>query len=1292
MYKFHVQRHPFKADIDFFEMENTVSLRDAYASINPVLPIDNARFMVNDEIVDDYECIPPDDAIVCVKIIPGGGETWRMTGAVSWVVGAVLAVAGLVVGSTGLGAALGAWMFWVGVGMIGGGTGAIIIGNIVPDVNSTDEDGNDIYGADNSDARWQPVSTVFGEHYLAPDRIAPDWTSLVANSYDYDTVLHQLYLLGSQDIASGQRMLIDRICVGDTRMFNSREMRMTGAITLLTDGKAKITCTTSLSSEYTNISSYMAGFVVGSRISVEGCTRPQNNRAFIVASYGPNYIMVTADEWMVTEADIASMTLKYLYDTENYTGVAIEVVEDGVFTGSPYEKVKFEYSLQREISYETDSLPFTSPAGVESAIVVIATPSGLYALSGSTKVKASVSVRVYSKLVDDSTWSAPQIITIADQKTTASRKQYTTITFPSRGQWMLRFEKVEEDFESDEGSNTVQVYSVTCIRTDSNGDDILPVNDSIKTSFAFLAMSVYATDQLNGTITNLNCIVRRIVHAYDAVTGTWVPAYSNNPAAIFLDILINPSLNRYPIATGDIWNNLSSIPVDWDELNAWYTFCETNGFTCNGVLSSESTVKEQLEKVAITGRATFTMKDGLYTINVDMPKVPVQLFTPRNTHSFSAKRTFYDIPDGVRVKFVNKDVGYQQDETIIEYPDSAQQEYDELSLEYITDTTNAKNYGRYYLNVKNARQESFTFSTDFEYMVCTAGDRIKFQHDVPLFGMSAGRVSSTIVSGGVITGIVLDESVTMTVGDTYGIELRLEDAGDFSLVTIPVVNSETVTNTLTFITPQILNTIKRGDLLAFGKTGLITEDLLISDISCGQDISATITAVKYDEAIYDLSGFTLWDSNIGIPATASRGVHIDNLTDIALSNLSSAIGDNIGNKIFYDAQPVPPYRIGDMWSSGVSVYVCAVSRTVDEVFASEDWVLTATETFQTVSIEQFQQDNPEHRWFMSPSAEYPILQVHGFTVNSEVSTNVKENVLEDDSTYWEALAAVGVLTVPDTVGTQRFRVVKVDAKTADGQTSYIAGRWGLDAWHGEAFTNLIVSPDVPSTQDIVLEDGDYVLQTYQGTVTCSYGSATYNVPLSFTATAGSTTFTMASAKYVSLTKTSFVPPYVVGAYTANYNTYAITIPTVSGIAVVHNRPTAYSNIMQLYVDANNYILMGVIGNVLRIIRRGGGVELIHDYDIDEYIQGEDLPFSLVYDHGTYAIDLTFGDTAIDTLETWAYGKTVGADQLVHGFVDGATTYVYGHGIILEFSPTTLYVGAMQDVSAFFNNQIHMVSY
>jgi hypothetical protein len=185
---------------------------------------------------------------------------------------------------------------------------------------------------------------------------------------------------------------------------------------------------------------------------------------------------------------------------------------------------------------------------------------------------------------------------------------------------------------------------------------------------------------------------------------------------------------------------------------------------------------------------------------------------------------------------------------------------------------------------------------------------------------------------------------------------------------------------------------------------------------------------------------------------------------------------------------------------------------------------------------------------------------------------------------------------------------------------------------------------------------------------------------------------MASAKYVSLTKTSFVPPYVVGIYTANYNSYAITVPTVSGIAVVHNRPVSYSNIMQLYVDANNYILMGIIGSVLRVIRRGGGVELVHDYDIDEYIQGEDLPFSLVYDHDTYSIDLTFGDTAIETLETWAYGTTVGADQLVHGFVDGATTYVYGHGIILESSPATLYVGAMQDVSAFFNNQIHMVSY
>jgi hypothetical protein len=1329
-----------------YEIADGLSLCEAYESIHPVLPIEFARFSIDDKQMEDISFVPAEDSTVCIKVLPASDtEGWKKGGFWTSMAGVAVMVLGL-----GLLFVPGGGLFTPALLKIGAGifiTGWSITATAQVALNSlaSEDKRQDLYGSSGSTARWSPIPLVYGTHYLAPTLVSSDWTDLTDVDDSPETVLHQLYALGDQNTSWGTKTIVDSISIGDNALYASREMSISGRITRTSDTRAVITMISSNTSTIADIAEFMEkevdgvdySFITGSDLTVEGHIRPQMNRAFKVDSWSSDAITIIHTGTLPFDDTVCTLTLKHLYFSSIYEGVTIKVIEDGVFTGTPYPRVVYESYIGTELSSEdTFHTYFTTPDNVKGVTAVISCPSGLYALSGQTKSKASVEVEIKAKRVGTESWADAYTVSIDDQKTTEACRKSIDITFATPGQWLLGFKKLTTDLDSDDGVNTTNIERVTSVRTrrvQYQGEfasapsspltdwiytnttdgivyvytgsawevyvdadfDMPPVHDDIKTSFSYLAMQIIASDQLNGSISDLNCILRHELYAYDAVTETWVPSFTDNPASVFVDTLLNPVRNRYPIYTGDVWNNLASVPIDWPAIVEWYTYCETEGFGCNGVLSESTTVKDELDKIVYTGRASFTIKDGKYSVVIDRERdIPVQLFTPRNTHGFSATRTFVERPDGVRVQFTNKDAGYQSDELRVDFADSAYNTYDELSLTYITDSVQALNYAKYYLNVQNVRQETFTFSTDFEYLVCTAGDRIKFQHDVPLFGMLAARVSAVEISGGYIASIIVDETVDMEAGFSYAIDIRVRnETGDgFSLLTLTVLNTEETTNRLTFETPQALGLIERGDLLAFGKANLVTEDLIISEINCGDDLSASITCTKYDEAVYDLSSFADWQSNVGHPASQKRSAYVEDATSRSITNLYTTIEEGRGNKIFYDAQPVPPYRIGDMWSSGISVYVCTVSRIEGESFVAEDWQLTATETFQTVSIEQFQHDNPEHRWFMSPSAEYPILQVHGFTVNSEVGTNVKENVLEDDSTYWEALAAVGVLTVPDTVGTERFRVVKVEAKTADGQTSYIAGRWGLDAWHGQAFINLIASPNAPATQDIVLDSGNYVLQTYQGTVACSYGSAIYNTPLIFTATAGSTTFTMTGAKYVSLTKTAFVPPYVVGIYTANYNSYAITVPTVSGIAVVHNRPVSYSNIMQLYVDANNYILMGIIGSVLRVIRRGGGVELVHDYDIDEYIQGEDLPFSLVYDHDTYSIDLTFGDTAIETLETWAYGTTVGADQLVHGFVDGATTYVYGHGIILESSPATLYVGAMQDVSAFFNNQIHMVSY
>ena len=57
------------------------------------------------------------------------------------------------------------------------------------------------------------------------------------------------------------------------------------------------------------------------------------------------------------------------------------------------------------------------------------------------------------------------------------------------------------------------------------------------------------------------------------------------------------------------------------------------------------------------------MRDGKYSVVRDVPQtVPVQQFTPRNSTGFSATKVFTDIPHALKVRFINPDANWQQDE------------------------------------------------------------------------------------------------------------------------------------------------------------------------------------------------------------------------------------------------------------------------------------------------------------------------------------------------------------------------------------------------------------------------------------------------------------------------------------------------------------------------------------------------------------------------------------------------------------------------------------------------------
>jgi predicted phage tail protein len=182
-------------------------------------------------------------------------------------------------------------------------------------------------------------------------------------------------------------------------------------------------------------------------------------------------------------------------------------------------------------------------------------------------------------------------------------------------------------------------------------------------------------------------------------------------------------------------------------------FAEVNG-TCDVLVNQSHTVWELLQSVATTGRATPSMKDNKYSVIIDSDtRVPVQMFTPRNSSNLQSTRSYVDPPHALRVKWFDPASNYQEAEIIVYntgHDASNTTLFEELTTFGMTRSEQVTRYGRYMLAQGLLRQERFQLTTDIENIVCVRGDLVYVAHDVIEVGgvpASTGCARSTRATG-----------------------------------------------------------------------------------------------------------------------------------------------------------------------------------------------------------------------------------------------------------------------------------------------------------------------------------------------------------------------------------------------------------------------------------------------------------------------------------------------------------------------------------------------------------------
>lgn len=420
------------------------------------------------------------------------------------------------------------------------------------------------------------------------------------------------------------------------------------------------------------------------------------------------------------------------------------------------------------------------------------------------------------------------------------------------GQYDVRIRRSTPD--STDSSVVDQVYW-TALRT------IRPEHPVRTTGHALVAMRIKATDQLNGIIEDYSCLAQSVLPDWDADTGVWIERGTSNPASIYRGVL-QAGGNSRPV---------SDARIDLTELQAWHVANVAAGFEFNAIIDTTRTVWEVLADIASAGRASPAVHEGLFSVVRDIEQtVPVQHFTPRNSSGFRGRRSFPTLPHALRVRFLNEDQGYQQDERIV-YDDGFDADnatkFETLELFGVTSADQAWKHGRYHLAAAQLRPETYEISTDVEHLVCTRGDLVLVTHDVVSWGLGQARVSDLEVdTADNLLGLALDAEVEMAAGEDYVVRVRLEDGSTWVRSVVTEEGAQTQL-TLSSLIGAGETRPKVGDLLLFGRAGQESRELVVRAVTPGKDLSATLMLVDHAPAIHeaDQSEIPDWDSGISRP-------------------------------------------------------------------------------------------------------------------------------------------------------------------------------------------------------------------------------------------------------------------------------------------------------------------------------------------------------------------------------------------------------------------------------------------
>lgn len=515
----------------------------------------------------------------------------------------------------------------------------------------------------------------------------------------------------------------------------------------------------------------------------------------------------------------------------------IEIRQDGTYP-SLYPYKRYEEQISAEIKYYADESQYTGTRVTikgTNKIYIIISFQGLYTISSAGEYgKASVTIGMKYRRKNTVTWLDGGTWTYTNNKRDVLRysieKQFSAAEMLANpdGEWEIILYRTTTPASS---STIVDKAYWATLRCDTQDR---PVIQKELNKMCVMALHIRANDQAQGILDQINMTAHSVFPVWNG--ENWGTSdVTSNPAACYLGALRSNFLTR----------RVSDDRIDWDALQNFYEWCETNGYECNGVISNGEQVFNILNKILQTSRANFYLKDGLYSLTHDIPTTnPVALFTPKNSRNFSAQKLFPTKVAGIDATFDDANNEWKTDNQVVYpygYTETGSETNQEMNMWGVTSFTQVVKLARYILACNELRPEIYTLTVGLENFSIPLGSRCLIQTDVLLVGLAGGRIKS--VSG---QRIEIDEMVVVSdISKQYALKVFHRDGSITNIrVSAPVVSTTTLTATGTF-------TAEVGDIYAFGIYGNETLDCIVTGKTVGENLSGTLTFMPYAPGVFD---------------------------------------------------------------------------------------------------------------------------------------------------------------------------------------------------------------------------------------------------------------------------------------------------------------------------------------------------------------------------------------------------------------------------------------------------------